>query len=179
MKGNRVKDLDGMREPTEEEIEKIVRYYEHLYSKKMRSANWIGLACVVLCVICLISYKDGDVATLVIAALFVLLAAFMLLGKGGVMPLLRALNAGRFQVCPGTVGKITPNKETPGVKNVTFRTIGGKEAEGVYRARAEQLRTGSPLLLVYAERRAAHHEINRVFTPFMLTEKGLAGSLFG
>ncbi len=173
------KDLDGMRPPTEEERESIVQYYERLYGDQNLNTKRFGAVAVVLGILCLFGYVSGSSLMLIVAIAFFGLAAFMIGGKKVIKPFLAFLRTGDFTVTEGTVCGISATAETPGVKNVRFRSAEGRETQKMYPARQEGLSIGTPLILVYADKEKAGYELNRVFTPFMLSEKGLNGPLFG
>lgn len=85
---------------------------------------------------------------------------------------IQAFEARKFRVLDGSVHKIQVNNSTPGACNVLFISSYGQECKRWFLAREEGLETGSPLLLVTADKNAVKKDVTWTFTPFMMSEEG-------
>ncbi|MCC8029664.1 MAG: hypothetical protein LIO75_07720 [Lachnospiraceae bacterium] len=167
----------GMRNPTAEETGKIARYYQFLYKKRILLCKRLSTIFIVLGLLCLFGYTAGGWVSVVVGIVFFLLAFLMVRGKNEAKSLICIFEQGRFRVFSGSVYEISRNADFPDMHNVKFRADAGWETDSWSAVRSRDLRIGTPLLLVYVDRQTARHEIRQMFTPFMLTEEALTGTM--
>ncbi|MCD7744961.1 MAG: hypothetical protein LUI13_06745 [Lachnospiraceae bacterium] len=171
--------LDGVRKPTQDEIYKITRYYEHLYRNGERSLRPLIVVFAALGLICICGYTVSGTASVVIGIIFLAIAVGLIKGQMDGNPELNVFRSGDFIVIPGSVCEIkTDTTGMLGVSVVKFMSHGGKKLNGEFEARRTELQVGTPLLLIHVDEDKIKHGLTRVFTPFMLTEEGLKGTLF-
>jgi len=171
--------LDGIRRPTPDEVYKITRYYEHLYGKNIRRNKTLSTVFIVLGLFCMCGYTVSGVVSIVVGVIFFAIAFGFIKGKNEAKAKLNVFRSGDFTVIPGSVCEIkTDTTGMLGVSVVRFISHGGKKPDAQFEVRRTQLQVGTPLLLIHVDEDKIRHGLTRVFTPFMLTEEGLEGTLF-
>ncbi len=171
--------LDGIRAPTPEEVRRITRYYEHLYRENDKSLRVLNTVFFVLGFICAWGYTVNGASSLVVAAIFLAMGFGMLRARRKSDADLEIFRRGDFIVIPGRVcGIWVETTGLLGVSDVEFISEGGRRLDARFHARRTQLQMGTPLLLMHVDEKTLKHGMTRVFTPFMLSEEGLKGTLF-
>ncbi|MCD7883654.1 MAG: hypothetical protein LUI87_08125 [Lachnospiraceae bacterium] len=171
--------LDGVRKPTQDEIYKITRYYEHLYRNGERTLRPLIVVFVALGLICIYGYTVSGTASVVIGIIFLAIAVGLIKGQMDGPSELNVFRSGDFIVIPGSVYEIiTDSTGMLGVDDVKFMSRSGIKLDVEFRVRLTQLKVGTPLLLIHVDEDKIKHGLTRVFTPFMLSEEGLKGTLF-
>lgn len=169
----RIEELNGFREPNEQEKDFIGRYFEKIfrYNKKVS----VGLA-VILWVaggFALVSVMVRGIPAAIISMGFFIAAFFTTKHMRDNEKMIQAFKNGEFRVLNGTATEISANMEYPGCCNVRFRSEQGELMKLMCTVRVEGLQEGTPLLLAYADDTVVKGGISRTFTPYMLTEDGL------
>lgn len=169
----RIEELNGFREPNEQEKDFIGRYFEKIfrYNKKVS----VGLA-VILWVaggFALVSVMVRGIPAAIISMGFFIAAFFTIKHMRDNEKKIQAFKNGEFRVLNGTATEISANMEYPGCCNVRFRSEQGELMKLMCTVRVEGLQEGTPLLLAYADDTVVKGGISRTFTPYMLTEDGL------
>ncbi|MCD7884793.1 MAG: hypothetical protein LUI87_13980 [Lachnospiraceae bacterium] len=172
-------EFDGIRRPTPDETYKITRYYEHLYGRNGRTNRILGKVFIVLGFVFICGYMVSGAASIVFGVIFFAIAFGFIKGKNEAKADLNVFRSGDFIVIPGSVCEIkTDTTGMLGVSVVRFISHGGKKLDAQFEVRRTQLQMGTPLLLIHVDEDKIRHGLTRVFTPFMLTEEGLEGTLF-
>lgn len=169
----RIEELNGFREPNEQEKDFIGRYFEKIfrYNKKVS----VGLA-VILWVadgFALVSVMVRGIPAAIISMGFFIAAFFTIKHMRDNEKKIQAFKNGEFRVLNGTATEISANMEYPGCCNVRFRSEQGELMKLMCTVRVEGLQEGTPLLLAYADDTVVKGGISRTCTPYMLTEDGL------
>ena len=85
----------------------------------------------------------------------------------------REYKNGEFLLVDGIVTKIETNIDIPGYVNIIFLSNDKKINSGWYRVRQENIKFGSPLLLVIPDPKRTKKFFPIVFSDFMLSEEGI------
>ncbi|MCD7893378.1 MAG: hypothetical protein LUG60_06710 [Erysipelotrichaceae bacterium] len=174
-----INNLDGIRRPTLDEINKITRYYEHLYQTNDRTHKTLIVVFSVLGIVSMFAYTTSGLGAIVVGIIFLTIAFQLIRGVFEAEAHLNVFRSGDFIVIPGSVYKImTDTTDLPGVSDVWFMSLGGKKLNLEFQVRRTDLQIGTPLLLIHVDEDKIKHGLTRVFTPFMLSEEGLKGTLF-
>jgi hypothetical protein len=163
----------GLRSPSEYEQRKISAYIQAEFSQKIRFRKGFSVAFLVLGLILLCGIQESRFAGALLGIGCLAAAVCTLLGIPRLRRIIHTFAEGDFQVLDCVVLDIQPNPNEPGASNVQCGVPGSKPIPGLFRARKEELKTGMQILYITAEIRGDKKPMERVFTPFMLTEEGI------
>jgi hypothetical protein len=165
--------LVGLRRPTARECERITQHIRTEYSSKIRFRGRVGSALCIAGLIFMCSTTADCLTGIFLGIVCFVAAFFSVYGKNRLKRIIKNFEAGNFRVLDAVVLEITANPSTPGVSNVRCGDRNGHQIPGLFRARQEDLAVGANILYVCGTFEGEKRPMERVFTPYMLTDEGI------
>jgi hypothetical protein len=160
----------GLRRPTARECERVTQHIQTEYASKIRFRGRIASA---LCVAGLVFMGGAGLAGIFVGIVCFVAAFFSVYGKNQLKRIIKNFETGNFYVLDAVVLEITANPDNPGISNVRCGDRNGNQIPGLFRARQEGLAVGANILYVRGIFEGEKHPLERVFTPYMLTDEGI------
>ena len=166
--------MKGFRPPSEEEIRCISRHMQAYYCENGRQTKVIGMVLAVTGMLLMAGgLSSRSLPAIVTGVVFFAVAASAFLSAEKNEKGAARFGGGAFRVLDGSVSRIQMCPELPGISSVEFTSDAGQVYEGWFEVRNEDLKIGTPLLLVYIPgKEMMGGKFLWAFTPFMLTEEG-------
>lgn len=166
----------GFRNPTPQELTQIPKWFEVYYKSQIRLVKIIGVIPLVMGLFFLTFLGNDSVIdkiSITATVVFFVIVLYCIKVNSDFRQIISEFKKGKFVVMDGKISKIEKNLEYMSCANVQISSANDSCSDKWYKIREEFASVGSSIILVRLNSDKVKKKVEMVFTPFMLTKKGI------